>query len=117
MDKFIPASYWQRLLAGLIDAGLVITLIVIIGKQQASFSDSIFGINPTLATVLLLIIYRIPAIGFAGKTIGMQLTGIRFLDHALRSLSIKQRLLAAVFVLHKGVDYYRTKRESSSPAD
>lgn len=59
-----------------------------------------------LLTLLLLIGYRLLTIRFLQGTIGMLLCRLQFLNTDEQPLSVKESLLASVFVLYRG-DYYK----------
>jgi uncharacterized RDD family membrane protein YckC len=101
-------SPWRKVLAGLIDAALVILIVLMILRFGVPGPLYMFAVtySPELLILMLLIVYRFLTIHFFGGTLGMAIWGVQFLNGEGVRLSVKESLLAALFVLHKGVDYH-----------
>lgn len=97
--EYIKPNYFRIVLAGLIDAALVILFYFVIPHL-------IFPIVPFLLT---LILYRVVTIINYGATFGMKLFGVTYLTAEQEELNTKEKLWAAFFVLYEGVDYFRKK--------
>lgn len=101
-------SPWRKIIAGLIDAALVILAVIWIMRSGIPGPLYTFAVHysPELLIVMLLIVYRFLTILFFRGTLGMAIWGIQFLNSEGERLSVKESLLASVFILHRGVDYY-----------
>lgn len=101
-------SPWRKIIAGLIDAALVILAVIWIMRSGIPGLLYTFAVHysPELLILMLLIVYRFLTILFFRGTLGMAIWGIQFLNSEGERLSVKESLLASVFILHRGVDYY-----------
>lgn len=95
--------------AGLIDAALTIIFFVtifillppdILNKVQAK-------INLTLCILIGFIIYRFITILRSDSTLGMKVFKLIFLSGEEVALSLKEKILALIFILYQGVDYHK----------
>lgn len=101
------AGYVRIVLAGLIDAALVIFLFVgIVNSLGAGF----WLLWPNFSVLGCLVLYRLVTIINNGRTLGMQVLDLAFLSGEEEPLNLNEKLLAAVFVLYQGVGYYRASR-------
>lgn len=100
--------------ANLTDATLIITFFItsfsllppnILNKVQAN-------INPNLCILLGFIIYRFITILLFDSTLGMKIFQLIFLNGEEKSLTLKEKSLAAIFVLYQGVEFYNQGKES-----
>ena len=101
---YTKAGYVRIVLAGLIDAALVIVGIV------NSLGPGFWLLWPNFSVLGCLVLYRLFTIVNNGRTLGMQVLGLSFLNGEEESLNLNEKLLAAVFVLYQGVGYYRASR-------
>lgn len=108
--KYTKSKHGQIILAGLIDAALIITFVAF-SFNSIAFTPSIIT-HPTLSLFICFILYRIITISIFNSTLGMRLLGLTFLNEEEEILSLKEKLLAAIFILFRGVDYYREVRGS-----
>jgi uncharacterized RDD family membrane protein YckC len=101
-------SPWRKIIAGLIDAALIILAVIWIMRSGIPGPLYAFAVHysPELLILMLLIVYRFLTILFFRGTLGMAIWGIQFLNGEGNPLSVKESLLASFFILHKGVDYY-----------
>ncbi len=106
--KHIKPNYGRILLAGLIDASLIIAFFVFLFKSNA-FSP-IIQANPNLSLFIGFILYRLITITLFNSTLGMRVFNLIFLNADEKLLSLKEKLLASIFILFRGVDYYREVR-------
>jgi hypothetical protein len=106
-----PSDYYEQTKVALIDGGLVVLLLValVMYKLPASIYLFVDSFNSTLLAFIIYIIYRFIGIGFFNGTIGMKLFRIELLNGEQQDLSIIQKLLASVFILYRGADYYTVK--------
>lgn len=101
MEKtYVRAGYGRIVLAGLIDAALVIVL----------FAAIFAAFVPNISVLGCLVLYRLFIIINNGHTLGMQVLGLTFLSGEEEPLNLNEKLLAAVFILYQGVGYYRVGR-------
>ncbi len=90
--------------AGLIDAALTIAFFVTLVSYFPRFPETI---NLHLAIFLGFILYRLFTIILFDRTLGMNVFKIFFLSGEEERLNFKEKILASVFILFEGVDYYR----------
>ncbi len=111
--EYQEAHLVRKIIAGLIDAALILgTLILALNEMAASvpFNIPVARINPTLLLIIGLGLYRFLSILLFNGTVGMKLVKIIFLNGEMEPLNFNEKLLAAFFILYRGVDYYeRTK--------
>ena len=103
------ASYLSQVFVGMVDVVLSLGLFALVFSLQ--FRETLIGIfsviNPILLLVLWLAIYRLLSFAIFGRTIGMKLFNIVLLNGEEQALSFKEKILASVFILYKGVRYYK----------
>ncbi|QNA44924.1 RDD family protein [Lacibacter sediminis] len=105
------ASYFQRLLASLIDFAveifIVFSIYIIIPKEIIL---GLIGSNTYTSYFLIffiLFLYRFICIIIFQKTIGMMLCRLKYLNGDLEPLSIKQKLIAVFIPRTQSVKYYK----------
>ena len=91
--EYIKASYSRKVYAGLIDAALSIGFLVLF-------------LSP-MPILVIFILYRLVTIALFDSTLGMKVFKLVFLNADQEPLNATEKLLASVFVLYEGVDYYR----------
>jgi RDD family len=102
-----PAPGWKKSLAGLIDAALVIISYLASSILEAVPANATLPIAKISLTIMLIfVIYRILFIVILGKTVGMIIFQIRFLTGNEEKLNVWERLMASLFILINGIDYY-----------
>jgi uncharacterized RDD family membrane protein YckC len=106
--KYTKSNYGRIVLAGLIDAALIIAFFVFFFNSIA-FTPTI-KTNPNLSLFTGFILYRLISISIFNSTLGMKVLRLTFLTEDEEILSFKEKLLASIFILFKGVDYYREVR-------
>jgi hypothetical protein len=74
-EKYVKAGYARLVIAGLIDAALVIFLFV--GIVQ-SFGTGFLWFLPNFSVLGCLVLYRLVTIVNNGHTLGMQVLGLSF---------------------------------------
>jgi uncharacterized RDD family membrane protein YckC len=104
-EAYLP----RQVLAGLIDGALV--LIGFWQWYQWEASQTKFGIYFSPVPLLLIIIaalvaYRLICLLFFNKTLGMMLTRIVLLNGEEEPLDFTEKMMAAAFILYRGVEYY-----------
>lgn len=106
--KYEKAGQGRIILAGLIDAALVIGFFVwlfMLLKKSNLITD-----NPNLSLFAGFIVYRFLTILSTNSTLGMKVFKLTFLTEDEESPDLKEKILAAVFILYKGVDYYQRRQ-------
>ena len=107
--KFVRANKTRVIAAGLIDAVLIFCFFIMIFNliQPNILSKLLANINPTLCIFLGLIMYRFLTILLFDSTMGMILFKLVFLNGDQEALALKEKILASIFILFQGVDYYK----------
>jgi uncharacterized membrane protein YfhO len=107
-DEKTEASLLRQVLIGLVDVVLALLVVVLISIYK--FPDPLYQlfsfVNPTLLVLLWFVIYRLVCFLFFDRTIGMKLFHAILLNGELEPLSVKEKILASVFILYRGVGYY-----------
>lgn len=86
-------------------------IIVLAGLVDAALFLVLFTFLPFFTQLLVaFIFYRFLTIVSMDATLGMQVFKLRFLNGEQDVLSLKEKILAAFFVLYEGVDYYKINR-------
>lgn len=91
--KYENGDPLKKVIAGVIDA-----LMVACGLMFFFEPFSILG---------LFILYRLITIALFDSTFGMMLMNIVFLNAEQEPLNAMEKILASIFILYRGVDYYR----------
>lgn len=108
-EAYLP----RQVLAGLIDGGLVLLACWQWYRSETAEARIEILEGPfmlLIAVLAALIVYRLFCLIVFNKTLGMLLAGIILLNGEEESLNFKEKLLAAVFVLYRGVAYYNRDR-------
>lgn len=100
--EYREAHLMKKLIAGLIDAAIVLGILLLLLKGVAMPAN----LNPVLLLLAGLGLYRFLLISLLNGTVGMKLFRIIFLSGEMEPLSFKEKFLAAFFILYRGVDYY-----------
>lgn len=108
--EITEASYFKTLVAGFIDfiisAGILWAIYYYHSPAWLFDFLSSLAVNNVVILVIIHFIIRTLAILAFGRTPGMMFLGLLFLNGSMIKLTFKERLLASVFILYKGVDYY-----------
>ena len=108
VEEKTEASYLSRVFMGMIDvvlALLSLTLIFVYLLPKPLY-EALYTINSSLLALMGFVIYRLVAFVFFNSTVGMRIFNVCLLNCKLGPLSFIEKLLASVFILYKGVDYY-----------
>lgn len=100
----VQANLIKRNLSGIIDAAIV--LVLISGTLMLLPQDIRNKFNNMLFIFRALALYRLFCILVLNGTLGMKLCRIKLLNDDLTPLSVVEKILAAFFILFKGVAYY-----------
>ena len=95
--------------ASLIDAALTIAFFVtLFSLLPVNILTSIqSSINENLCIIFGFIIYRFITILLFDGTLGMKLLNLVFLNGDEEALTFKEKALASLFILYRGVDYHK----------
>jgi hypothetical protein len=104
-----PASFQRQNAAGCIDAALTLGVFFFVSQffPFHFMTYPSFPLQNELIVFVLFILYRFSFLVLLDSTLGMSLAGILLLDHEQKPLSAGAKALAAVFVLYRGVEYYK----------
>ena len=106
MDAYYNRSNYLRVvLAGLIDAAIIISVLFI--PIMNTNPENTITKYPITFIFLFLLFYRNVTIVGYNSTLGMKIMGIIYLTLEEEVLSIKEKFLAAFFILFEGVNYYK----------
>jgi hypothetical protein len=107
-DERIEASPSRQRFVGLIDVVIVFAVLASINIYHWPFAVYRFfvTINSIVLFVSCLIVYRLICLLFFNATIGMKSLRVVLLNGEMEKLTIKEKILAAFFVLYRGVSYY-----------
>jgi uncharacterized RDD family membrane protein YckC len=107
----VEASLGQRSLAIILDIILEVSLIVafyFLAPREKVLQ--ILDIHPYMTYVLAFIIifsYRVICISIFGRTIGMMICNLKYLNNNLQALSSKQKLIAIIASRTSGIRFYK----------
>ncbi|WP_414672816.1 RDD family protein [Lacibacter sp.] len=107
----IEASYFQRLLASLIDFAVEIFIVflvyITIPKEIILRLIGSTAYTSYFLIFFILFLYRFICIIIFQKTIGMMLFRLKYLNGNLEPLSIKQKLIAVFIPRTQSIKYYK----------
>jgi uncharacterized RDD family membrane protein YckC len=110
MIHYKEAHYGRQVLGGLLDASLVlgvVSVLVVFQKPNGLFYYLLESMNSSLLALLIFGFYRLFALFFFGRTLGMKLFRLRLLNGEEQPLRPLEKLLAAFFILFRGTGYYQ----------
>jgi len=105
LADYTTPNYFKIVAAGLIDAILVAVFFV--SFFRVLFPSSLVNEHSTLFFILGFIIYRLLTVFISDCTLGMKVFKLVFLNSDQNSLNFKEKVLASIFILYQGVDYYQ----------
>ena len=111
--KEVEASYIQRLLSSLIDIVLSILLLLMLYKFLP-VEITIGVINSTTISryifiFLVMELYRLILLLVFGKTIGMMVCQIKYLNAVYQPLSTKEKFKISIVVRTSAIRYYKNR--------
>lgn len=107
----VEPPYWQRVVAniidGLIEIGLMVTIYLLLPTDvwYSLLQEKRFARYLIFLSVLFL--YRLLCILSIGRTIGMALCRIKYLNADLQPLSAKEKWIAVFAVRTPKIKYYK----------
>jgi len=107
----VEASYTQRLFTNIMD--WIIEIVLIVGFYFFSprkFIAQLFEINYLMKYIIafsILFGYRLISILLTGKTIGMNISRVKYLNGDLLPLTTKEKLVAVFTTRTKEIKYYK----------
>ncbi|MFT3979389.1 MAG: RDD family protein [Ferruginibacter sp.] len=109
-EKPVKASggkqYVANLLDGIIGVGIIYLLYKILPYEALQLIFSRGKIGAYLTVLFLIIFTRFISIQLLGKTLGMQICRLRFLNEDLQPLSSKEKMLAVLATSPFGIQNY-----------
>jgi len=107
MIQYREAHLLKKLIAGLIDAAIVLGVLLLLLNEVTIPA----WLNPVFLLMAGLGLYRLLSLLLFNGTPGMKLFAIIFLNGEMEPLNLKEKSLAAFFILYRGVDYYERTKE------
>lgn len=111
--KEAEATYIERIASILLDLVFEITtMIALYFLVPRTLLINLFGINPYmryLIALAIVFVYRTTCILLLGKTIGMLLCRVKYLNHKLQPLSQNEKLIAIFATRTSKVKFYKVK--------
>ena len=108
--NYFPANYLKIVAAGIVDAAVGILIIYVIALLSIKYTY--IEVN-FLFVMIAFSMYRLVAVILFEGTIGMRVFDLLYLNAEMEALTAKEKLLAACFVLYRGVAYYEIKRKKN----
>lgn len=103
-EEHTGSSYLKRFAIGLVDALLaVLLMLAFISEDQ--WQQGFAFIFPLGAFA----VYRLVLLLLFNRTVGMVIFQSHLLNGNYEALSLKEKFLAAIFILYQGVNYYDIK--------
>ncbi|MGB4844679.1 MAG: RDD family protein [Ferruginibacter sp.] len=107
----VEAAYFQRALTNLIDWAidilLIVTLYLLLPKEIISTLINTKSYSTYIIVFVLMLVYRLLCLLVFGKTIGMMLCKIKYLNSTLQPLTQKEKLIAVFAVRTSNIKYYK----------
>jgi hypothetical protein len=107
----VECPYLQRVFTNLIDWVIDILLIIILylllPKGILSGLINTKSYSTYILLFVLMIVYRLISILLFGRTVGMMICSVKYLNSSLLPLSGKEKLIAAIAVQTAGIKYYK----------
>lgn len=106
------ASPIKQVFIGIVDVVLALLLVIAVQLYQTPhwLYNLIAPVNGTVLVVAWLVLYRLLMLLLFNGTIGMKLFRTVLLNGEMQRLTFLEKLLAAVFILYRGVDYYNVEK-------
>lgn len=111
MTLYSEASYSKQILAGLLDACLILMLVLIIDRflKPEIMYQWLANINSSLFVLIVFAFYRLISLLFFSQTLGMKIFQLTLLNGEEKPIRGFEKLLAAFFILYRGTSYYHIK--------
>ena len=109
--KFTKANSGNIVLAGLVDAALLINFFVMLFTliPESLQSKLKAALDHNLFIFFGFILYRFLTIVIFDSTLGMKMFKLIFLNSEEERLNFKEKIAATFFVLYQGVDYFKRR--------
>lgn len=112
-EKEIPATYFQRLFVSIIDVVLSILFILLIYRLlPEEIVMKVLNASAIIRFVIILLVmtvYRLILLLVFGKTIGMMVCQVKYLNADYKPLSVKQIFIASFASLTATIKFYKSK--------
>lgn len=107
----VEAPYFQRLAVTLLDlvfeVGLMVTFYFLLPAEMMYKLLDTTSYMKYVVTLFIIFFYRFSCIFLFGKTIGMAICGVKYLNNDLQPLRIQQRLMAVVSTRTSNIKFYK----------
>lgn len=107
----VEARYFQRLAVTLLDLvfeiGLMVAVYFLLSREMMYKLLDANSYMKYVATLFIILFYRLSCILLFGKTIGMAICGVRYLDNDFQPLSMQQRLMAVIRTRTSDIKFYK----------
>ena len=107
----VEGSWFQRFFTNLIDWAIDILLIVgvyfLLPKGILSDLINTSSWSMYIIVFVLMIVYRLVSILVFGKTIGMMVCRLKYLNDSLQPLSGKEKMIAVFAIRTASIKYYK----------
>ena len=105
------APYLQRLAVTLVDLLFEIALMVAVYfLLPAQVMYKLLDANSYMkyvVTLFIIFVYRFSCILLFGKTMGMAICGVKYLDNNFQPLTMQQRLMAVITTRTSNIKFYK----------
>jgi len=107
----IEATYWQKHAFSLIDAAISISIVFALLKLLPNdlIVKLTISVSSTVWILITLVLYRLVTTLIIGRTIGMLLCRVKYLNAEMKELSLGQKLSTVIFILLNDIKYYKVK--------
>lgn len=112
-EKEVPASYFQRLFVSIIDVifsiGFILLIYKLLPEDIVMKVLNATAISRFVVIILVMTVYRLILLLVFGKTIGMMVCRVKYLNADYKPLNPKQILIASFASLTSTIKFYKNK--------
>ena len=117
LSEFIPeetvVSFFQGFLTRAVDfcieIALLFVLYMVLPESLLVTSPDWESLVRTIFVVVVVVTYQLSFLFLFGKTPGMMVCRVKYLNRDLRPLSVKEKLLSMVRGRYSGIRFYKDK--------
>ncbi len=114
----VEASYLQRLFISFVDLAVSVLLILLTYKvlpEELIMTIMESGLVSRLIFIILIMeAYRLPMLLIFGKTLGMMVCKVKYLNGKMLPLTAKENLIASFIIRTASIRYYKNNGVSNS---
>jgi hypothetical protein len=107
----VEAPYFQRLVATVLDivfeVGLMVAFYFLIPRDIMFQLLNIGSYMKFVVTLFIIFFYRLSCILLFGKTIGMAICGVKYLNTNFQPLTTQERLIAVIRTKTSNIRFYK----------